>query len=279
VQPTSGLRKRAARAIVGFASRIGQKRPGHLAFGSDYEDRRALVTGILHAIRRLLDPTSPSRPTHVVPIGLSCRVSYQVRSYFGSSIAYPFDWWLTPIDSLNSYLSDPDPDRVYGAGALDEVVVDGHVTSVVAPEFGFLLYHEFPREDAGLPTRVVAQGWRDHVPEQRARHARRLERLLALNRPGRRILFVRDRLDVDGKGAETATESVAKLWSILSNHWSRAEIELLLVNVPCDARIAHPCVRWVDFEDVREDSPEGWRGSSAGWVRAFASREAPTSSP
>jgi hypothetical protein len=196
-----------------------------------------------------------------------------VREYFGSTIAYPFDWWLTPIDGLISYLSDPNPERIYGAGALDEVVADGHVTSVVAPEFGFLLYHEFPRQDVGLPTRVVAADWRAHVPEQRARHARRLDRMLALDRPGRRILFVRDRLDVDGKGDETAAASVAKLWSILSSRWSRAEIELLLVNVPCDARTPERCVRWADFEDARGDDAEGWRGNSAGWARAFASRE------
>lgn len=234
---------------------------------------------IIQSIRRLLVSDSPSRPTHVVPIGLSCRVSYQVRAYFESTKAYPFDWWLTPIDGLTRYLSDPDPDRVYGTGALDELVVDGHVTSVVAPEFGFQLFHEFPRQDVGLPTRVVAADWRDHVPEQRARHVRRLDRLLALNRPGRRILFVRDRLDVDGRGTETAAESVAKLWSTLSNRWSRAEIELLLVNVPCDVRIPQPCVRWVDFEDVREDTAEGWRGNSTGWAHALASREAQMSSP
>lgn len=227
---------------------------------------------ILRSIRRLLASDSASRPTHVVPLGLSCRVSYQVREFFGSTIAYPFDWWRTPIDGLTRYLSDPNPDRIYGPGALDEVVVDGHVTSVVAPEFGFLLYHEFPRQDIGLPTRVVAPGWRDHVQKARAQHARRLDRLLALDRPGRRVLLVRDRLDVDGKGVETAADSVAKFWSTLSNRWSRAEIALLLVNVPCEVRTPDPRVRWADFDDVRDDTPEGWRGNSTGWARAFASR-------
>jgi hypothetical protein len=230
------------------------------------------VFEILHSIRRLLGSGSPSRPTHVVPLGVSCRVSYQVRAYFGSTTAYPFDWWGTPIDGLTRYLSDPDPDRVYGAGALDELVVDGQVTSLVAPEFGFLLFHEFPRQDVGLPMRVVAPDWRAHVAELRARHARRLDRLLALDRRGHRILFVRDRLDVDGgSGAEVAAESVAKLWRALSNRWSRAEIELLLVNVPCDPRIPQRCVRWVDFEDVPGDPPEAWRGDSTRWARAFAS--------
>ena len=218
---------------------------------------------ILHSIRRLLGSGSPSRPTHVVPLGVNCRVSYQVRAYFGSSAAYPFDWWGTPIDGLTRYLSDPDPDRVYGTGALDELVVDGQVTSVVAPEFGFRLFHEFPRHDVGLPMRVVAPDWRAHVPELRARHARRLDRLLALDRRGHRILFVRDRLDVGGRGAEAAAESVAKLWSTLSNRWSRAEIELLLVNVPCDPWI-HPsavCGGWTSrmFVAIRRRVGAGTR--------------------
>jgi hypothetical protein len=208
-------------------------------------------------------------------MGLSCRVTYQVQSYFESTIAYPFDWWLTPIDGFLRYLSDPNPDRVYGAGALDELVVDGHVISIVAPEFGFQLYHEFPREDVGLPTRMVAAGWRDQVAKQRAIHVRRLDRLLALDRPGRRILFVRDRLDVEAQGTDAAAESVAKLWSLLSNRFRRAEVELLLVNVPSAVRTPQPGVRWADFEDVRDDTPEGWRGNSTGWAQAFASRETP----
>ena len=231
------------------------------------------MPGFRDSIRRLFASDPPGRPTHVVPLGLSCRVSYQVRTYFGSMIAYPFDWWLTPIDGLTRYLADPDPDRVFGEGALHEVVADGHVRSIVAPEFGFDLYHEFPRQDVGLPTRVVAADWRAHVPKQRAHHARRLQGLLALDRPDRRILFVRDRLDVDGKGTDAADESVSSLWNMLSSRWSRAEIQLLLVNVPCDARTLDPRVRRADFEDVREDTAEGWRGNSAGWTRAFASGE------
>jgi hypothetical protein len=227
------------------------------------------VFKIPRSIRRLLVSESPSHPTHAVPLGLSCRVSYHVRTCFKSTTAYPFDWWLTPIDGLIRYLSDPDPDRVYGNGALDEVVVEGDVTCVGAPEFGFLLFHEFPRKEVALHKTVLAPDWRDHVAKARARHVRRLDRLFALDRRGRRILFVRDRLDVDGKGAEVAAESVAKLWSLLSNRWRRAEIELLLVNVPCDVRIPQPGVRWVDFEDVRGDSAKGWRGDSTHWARAL----------
>ena len=214
---------------------------------------------------------SPSRPTHVVPLGCSCRVSYQARAYFGSKEAYPFDWWLTPIDGLTRYLSDPDPDRVYGPDALEELVVDGHVANVVATEFGFMLYHDFPRWDVGLPQRrVVAPGWQAHVPEMRARHARRLDRLLALDRPGRRILFVRDRLHFDPSRTETKEEPVEELWATLSKRWSHAEIELLLLNVPRNVRIPESGVRCVDFEDIEVEGPNGWQGDSSRWAQAFA---------
>ncbi len=227
---------------------------------------------ILHSIRRRLGSGSRSRPTHVVPLGVSCRASYQARAFFESKAAYPFDWWLTPIDGLTRYLSDPDPDRVYGAGALDELVVDGHVASVVAPEFGFRLYHEFPREDVSLPVSAVAPNWGRHVAKLRAHHTRRLNRLLALDRPGNRILFVRDRLHIEGESdSDEAAELVAKLWDVLSNRWSRAEIELLVLNVPCDRRVPQRGVRWVDFEDVRGGPAVGWKGDSTQWARAFDS--------
>ncbi len=228
---------------------------------------------IFHSVRHFFAVGSPARPTHVVPLGLSCRVAYQVRTYFGSTTAYPFDWWLTPIDGLTSYLSNPDPERVYGREELAELVVDGQVASVVAPRFGFQLYHEFPRQDVGLPTPVVAPNWREHVAQARARHMQRLERLLALDRRGHRVLFVRDRLDVDGGGTQAPSASVASLWRTLSRRWSRAKIALLLVNVPETPALVLPrrcAVRRADFEDRPGTPPEAWRGDSTRWAGAFA---------
>lgn len=226
------------------------------------------------AFQRLLDARSPKRPTHVIPLGLSCRVAYQVRTYFASQTAHPFDWWVTPLDGLTSYLSDPDPDRVFGEGALAEAWSGGHVTTIVAPELGFQLYHEFPRQDVGLPSRVVASGWRLHVAEARARHSRRLERLLALDRPGERLLFVRDRLDADGgRSCRSPTETIARLSHTLASRWRQCDVELLLLNVPLPPQLALPggiVVRRIDFEDVPGAPPESWRGDPARWADAFS---------
>lgn len=226
------------------------------------------------AFERRLGARVAMQPTHVVPLGLSCRVTYQARTYFGSTTAFPFDWWLTPMAGLTQYLADPDPDRLYSRHALAELVVDGQISTVVAPEFGFQLFHEFPRQDVGLPTRVVAPHWREHIVEAHARHSQRLQRLLALDRPGNRLLFVRDRLHLDdGCGTEPPRDSVARLWRTLADRWSQAEIQLLLINSRARQALVLPrraAVRQVEFEDLPGTPPEAWRGDSTAWSRAFA---------
>ena len=226
---------------------------------------------LAQALRRRLVARASLPPAHVVPLGLSCRVAYQVRTCFASATAYPFDWWLTPIDALTRYLLRPDPERIYGRGALAELVVGDQISAIVAPEFGFQLFHEFPRQDIGRPARVVAPDWRDHVAAARNRHTQRLDRFLALDQPGNRILFVRDRLDAEsGSGLRAPAESVAGLWHALSKLFPRAGIELLLINVPA-LRLPHQsAVRRIDFVDPPGEPPEAWRGDSERWARAFA---------
>jgi hypothetical protein len=228
-------------------------------------------------LQRLRGARSTGRPTHVVPLGLSCRVAYQVRSYFASATAHPFDWWLTPIQGLTSYLANPEPQRVFGDGALAALELDGRISTIVAPEFGFQLYHDFPRHDVGRPPRAVVPDWRLHVAEARERHARRLERLLALNRRGNRLLFVRDRLDVEGgAGNASPTRALAQLAQILIERWPQAEVELLVINaprLPPDLPAADRLprlVRQIDFDDPPGPPPEAWRGEAARWADAFA---------
>jgi hypothetical protein len=219
---------------------------------------------------RLFGSRSSIRPTHVVPLGLSCRVAYQVRTYFASPTAHPFDWWLSPIDGLTRYLANPDPERVYGDGALAELAEDGRIATIVAPEFGFQLFHEFPRYDVGRPPRAVVPDWLRHVAEARQRHTRRLERLLALDRRGNRLLFVRDRLGVEAEdGADSSDLAIERLVRLLEGRWSQAEVELLVLNVPAAARLSR-AVRQVDFEDSPGPPPEAWRGDAQRWAEAFA---------
>ena len=207
--------------------------------------------------------------THVVPLGLSCRVTYQVRAYFRSGERYPFDWWTTPLEGIARYLRDPDPARIFAEGALEEQLEDGWVRSIVSSEFGFELFHEFTRRKEAPAMRVVSPDWRGQVPSVRARHVARLERLLGLNRTGNRILFVRHRVDAADEGAR-APDNVAGLWQALLGLWPAAEIELLLVNVPPFDPPSRR-VRRLAFDDPPGPPPESWRGDDWRWAAGLAS--------
>ncbi len=207
--------------------------------------------------------------THVVPLGVSCRVTYQLRTYFRAGEAYPFDWWGSSIDGVARYLQDPDPDRIFSPDGLIEQTADGGIYTILSRTFGFQLFHEFPRRSAQTAIRVVSPQWRDHVAAARSAHERRLQRLLDLDRPGNAIVFVRHKLDA-ADDAQRIQENVDALWRTLSARWTIADIRLLLVNVPA---FAPPCRRvlCVDFDDPPGSGPESWRGDDGRWAAAFAS--------
>ncbi len=222
-------------------------------------------------MRGFFSSDRPLRFSHVVPLGLSCRVTYQVRRYFRSASAYPFDWWISPLAGLASYLADPDPERIYGEKALAERTLDGAVSTIYVPELGFELFHEFPRcRAAGDPGQVapVAPGWREHVAAARAKHTQRLERLLGLDRAGNRVLFVRHKLDLEPASGDPG-RAIAALQEALAARFAAAQVHLLLVNVPAPVELG-PRSQSLSFEDPPGPPPEAWRGEESRWAAAFA---------
>jgi hypothetical protein len=214
-------------------------------------------------------PPSGIFVTHVVPLGLSCRVTYQVRTYFRSNAAYPFDWWNTSMKGITRYLENPDPDRIFTEDGLVEQFEDGWIYSIVSRAFGFQLFHEFPRQKEARAIRVVSPNWRDHIPSARAKHQLRLHHLLDLDRPGNTILFVRHKLDTFDGGKNFQAE-VEELWQTLTDRWRHAEIRLLLINVPLFA-LPYRYVQRLEFDDPPGPPPESWRGDEERWASAFRS--------
>jgi hypothetical protein len=206
--------------------------------------------------------------THVVALGVSCRVTYQLRTYFRSGISYPFDWWISPFDGLTRYVASLDPDRIFRADALVEQVADGHVQAIVSREFGISLFHDFPRVAVGAPMRVVSPDWRDHVDAARALHRRRLDRILALDDARNRILFVRHRPD-DARDVRRTQDTVDALWAALVGRWRRARVGLLLVNFPDVARPDDDVMTATIGEEPGPGS-EAWRGDDRAWASALA---------
>jgi hypothetical protein len=209
----------------------------------------------------------------VVPLGISCRVTYQVRVCFGSWKVYPFDWWITPLAGLSRYLAAPDVGRLYASAALEEMVTDGEVSAIRSTAYGFQLFHEFPRRPGANKLATVAPGWRDHIAAAAARHEERLRRLLRLDRAGNRILFVRHRFGGEA-GVESGEEpgaAVAALWDALRSRWRAADIRLLLVNFGPIGPLPDGALR-LDFEELPGPPREAWRGADDQWKKNFSSR-------
>jgi len=209
------------------------------------------------------------RFTHVVPLGLSCRVTYQVRRYFGVGAAYPFDWWISPLAGLARYLRVLEPSRIYDEHRLREVVIDGNVTTLESIEFGIQPFHEFPRRREGAVSLVEA-GWRDQLPAAAARHSARVERLLGLDRRDNTVLFVRDRFAADREAA-SEQEAVDSLWRALTERFARCAAHLLLINLPGVRLPESERVLSLSFDDRPGPAPEEWRGEDAPWDTGFAS--------
>ena len=212
--------------------------------------------------------------THIVPLGLSCRVTHQVRRFFGTGIAYPFDWWISPLPGLARFLANPDPERIYSRHGLEEMNVDGRVVAIRSVEFGIELFHEFPRARAvvgGNEVSVVAADWPDHVAAARDKHGSRLQRLLDADQPGNRILFMRHGAGADATSLAEA-DDVGALRDILRAGWPAARVELLLVNVPIRGRLPAD-VRLISFEDRPGPASEEWQGDSERWAAGFAAEQ------
>lgn len=212
--------------------------------------------------------------THVIPLGVSCRVTHQVRVFFGTGIAYPFDWWISPVAGLTRYLVNPDPAQVYGEGCLEERFEDGLVVAIRSKHFGAEMFHEFPRiqvSSRGRRVSTVAPGWQEHAARAQEKHSARLQRLLALDDRSNRLLFVRHKFAAD-PAAVAPTQDIADLWAVLHSRWPSARVDLLLVNVPVQGRLPRG-VRSVVIDDLPGPTPEEWQGDHQHWRTAFAGQD------
>jgi hypothetical protein len=232
-------------------------------------------------VRRVLAPLRDltarlrGRSTHVVSLGLDCRVAHQARDFFGTTASQPFDWWISPLHGVASYLERPDPALIYGDGRLVELRgPGGELHAIASHAFGFRLFHEFPRERQvmadGTEVSVVAPGWQQHVPAAAARHAERLARLRALDHPRSRIVFLRDRLGPDPDDRSDPRPAVDRLWRALRTRYRAADVTLVLLNLRIRETPSSRVVA-VDFHDPPGEGPEAWKGDAARWSSAFAS--------
>lgn len=75
---------------------------------------------------------------HVVSLGAWCQTAEQIKLCFGDITTGPFDWLVTPLDSLIAILED-------GAARLGQSAERRDLTAI-CKSYGVLYHHDFPRD-------------------------------------------------------------------------------------------------------------------------------------
>ena len=194
--------------------------------------------------------------SHIVSLGYRCRTTQRLRDHFGFKTAFPFDWWITPLAGGVGFLRDWDAGRLYDLERLKPHRRWGRTLFIEHREYGLRLQHEFPMD---LAREHVLPAWERHIAEARSRTTHLMRKFDQLDRPDRRVLFVRE-LMVEEQGDLAA---IAALRQAVLDRASQAQAEFLLVS-PSGAKAP-------GWRTLRIDDPlkEPWTGTPAIWDAAL----------
>jgi hypothetical protein len=163
-------------------------------------------------------------------------MTHNIRRFYGLDNGYPFDWWVSPAAAVAAVLRRPDTDWIYDPDLL-ELADNG--TTVRHCELGMLFHHEFPRAHGHHGP--IVPNFRDSIDSPKSRTRFLLDRLLARDQPGQRLLFLRspslDDPDIGG-----------------------TELDLALADVFRAADWAY-----CHLPAVGEGPPHGWQGDPVIW--------------
>jgi len=92
----------------------------------------------------------------VISLGTNCEIAFNIRNTFGTERAYPFDWWITPIQSVAAIVRDGfalevNPNNLFHAGVMP---------SIVNRKYGLLHHHDFGR----LSPDAADESWKAMIP-------------------------------------------------------------------------------------------------------------------
>lgn len=139
-------------------------------------------------MRVQLDEFNSMQATHVVGLGSSCCVAYNLRRYFNFGGAFPFDWWVSNGDGLARFLAAPDAEKLYEPSNLE---LTPNAASVRNKDFGFLFHHEFNRHWK-VPGSPVQEDWQESTELPKQRTLALWEKLVRLDDEKNRICFFRN---------------------------------------------------------------------------------------
>ena len=196
----------------------------------------------------------------IVSLGCDCTVTYNLRRTFGLTRAYPFDWWVTSLQALSTWLRQPSAPRLYDPDLLEPVWIEGVKQGLRNTHYGIELRHEFPRNDGGGG---VSDDWADRLDKERGRTEYLHDRFMSLPEAADRVLFVRSFKDWETDHIKgRVTSLVAEIRQSLSVLLPGLDHDLLLVD--CPEAVDLPGVSSIRVDDPRTGD---WRGTRKLWAR------------
>jgi hypothetical protein len=206
---------------------------------------------------------------YIVSLGASCTAAYQIRSYFGQEIAFPFDWLITPWSSMIELVTNG------FVGFIDEEHLAPYKDyfSIMNTKHPILHHHDFSREEG-----VVTPRWKDEVANVRGKYdylCARWERVLD---GCDSVLFVRhqghNHLD-DELITRISVPEANSFCSLLEDKFHNLRFSVLFASaVAYDPQhVLHSKaivseVRYTDFQEW-PDPLDYWRGCTLDWKAVF----------
>lgn len=176
-----------------------------------------------------------SPATHIVSLGEACANAYNLRRYYNFGGAFPFDWWVSDAEGLVRFLESPSIEFLYDVNRL---TLSQTNDSVRNHDFNFIFQHEF-KHDWSLPGHPIRADWTTNIEKPAQRSEALLNKFLALNANGNRVVFIRN-----GKTSPKIIASLEKLFPL--PEWTFVHIDYIA------------------------NGENGWKGDTSLWDEALA---------
>ncbi len=205
----------------------------------------------------------------VISLGAHCETAEQIARFFGKKTNGPFDWMITPVDSVCKILEDD------GQHLGQKLVAGWQGKSIQCNYYGCVYFHEFDRIDDG---RVLFDI--DALTRLREKMLHKMGTLIKSYRSSNNVLFVRAHGKSDAPGDRMQTEPLrsADLNRLVEVIRSKApDLNFRLLFARADGRdnesfeLNEPLAKEIIVREVRNPQNLGWQGDEETWANALES--------
>ena len=184
----------------------------------------------------------------IVNLGGDCQPQYQMKTNKLRPCALPFDYLITPFDSLYKILEE----RFEGFLKPENFMlkVNGKEKWVEDKAYGTRLIHDFPLNEKFL----------DEYEKVRSKYQRRIDRFLNILDKSKKVLFIRKRI---------TREQAIKLDALISRLYPHLEYALVCLDGSEEIKTNWNLDRIRNFF-LRQTTPYVWSGDNGAWAEIFA---------